>query len=59
MDFVVKMNEAMVMLHEACKAKKNWTDCDKCPFDTYCDAFFDAGLDTPDTDEFLAGVAQR
>ena len=59
MDFTTKMNEAMVMLHEACKANKNWADCHKCPFDEYCDAFWEEGLPTPDEDKFIAGVAQR
>ena len=59
MDFITKMNAAMIMLHEACKSNEYWTDCNKCPFDTYCDSFFEAGLPTPDDDKFLAGVAQR
>ena len=59
MDFIIKMNEAMTMIHEACKLNDEWVKCGKCPFIEYCNVIEEAGFNTPDSDEFLAGVAQR
>ena len=53
MDFIIKMKEAMVLLHEACRMNDEWNQCPFCPFVDYCDAIDGAGLGTPDDNEFL------
>jgi hypothetical protein len=53
MDFTIKMKEAMVLLHEACKMNDEWVKCRKCPFTDYCDAIEENGLGTPDDNDFL------
>ena len=52
MDYIEKMKEAMQMMHQACRMNENWSDCDKCPFDEYCDAIMRADLATPDGENF-------
>lgn len=53
MDFTIKIKEAMVLLHEACKMNDEWIYCTKCPFKDYCDTLEEAGFGTPDEDEFI------
>lgn len=54
MDWTEKMIEAMRMLHEACKANEDWTECsERCPFDAYCDAFLSADLGVPSEEFFM------
>ena len=53
MDYIIKMKEAMQFLHEACKMNEAWADCMHCPFGDYCDAMEEAGLGTPDDEDFL------
>lgn len=53
MSFITKVKEAMELLHEACKMNDAWVNCADCPFVNYCDALEEAGLGTPDADDFL------
>ena len=53
MDYITKMKEAMQLLHEACKLNDEWAKCVHCPFTYYCDAMQEAGLGTPDKDNFI------
>ena len=46
--WVLKMDEAMALLQEACESNGDWTACNKhCPFSDYCTALMDAGLVDP------------
>lgn len=53
MDFIIKIKEAMTLLHEACEMNDDRINCSKCPFVDYCDALEEAGFVTPDEDVFL------
>ena len=53
MDFISKMEEAMVLLQEACKMNDEWAKCNDCPFGDYCDTLEREGFGTPDEDTFL------
>lgn len=52
MNFIAKMEEAMKLLAEACNMNEDWTDCQYCPFISYCDLFEEGGHDIPG-EEFL------
>lgn len=45
MDFIIKMEEAMKLLAEACSMNEDWINCQYCPFSRYCDLFEEAGYD--------------
>lgn len=52
MDFIIKMKEAMGLLAKACNMNNDWTDCQYCPFISYCDLFEESGHEVPG-EEFL------
>ena len=53
LEWINKIKDAMVMLHENCSLNESWGNCYKCPFDEYCDAILHNGLGTPNEDDFI------
>lgn len=53
MDFISKMEEAMMLLQKACESNEEWANCVRCPFVDYCNTLEEAGFGTPDDDDFL------
>lgn len=37
MDWKEQMKEAMKMMKDACSKNNDWSQCEECPFDAYCD----------------------